>query len=176
MRRPWVGTALASVATIGVALSLGLGCGGSSSLPEAAECASPTPTATPRAGRQFEGNQGYTQVVTNAAQQLTKMTNDFRARWPEGKFSSRPEFRQDFVNYQASASCLATNLRTFQPAGARYSAFDQRLDPVLTDYLAVFERGLEAVQKRNVTDYRAFNRSLDEVAVRLNEVLLTINQ
>jgi len=65
-------------------------------------------------------------------------------------------------------------LRDLKSAVPRYAEWDTRFDGVMSDYVAVMEQGRESVRTRNVSDYRRFNKRLDEVNATLSEALLAL--
>ncbi len=164
----------AAAALLALAAPFAGACGGSTSLPEAPPCA--TPTATPSTGARTprENDFRYTRSVNEGATRLIRLTNDFRARWPDGKFSSRTEFREEFTVYASNMTCAAMSLRDLKSAVPRYAEWDTRFDGVMSDYVAVMEQGRESVRTRNVSDYRRFNKRLDEVNATLSEALLAL--
>ncbi|MBI2766762.1 MAG: hypothetical protein HYX53_12755 [Chloroflexi bacterium] len=148
-------------------------CGGTSSLPAAPPC--PAATATPPGPRNADFR--YQQTVMSGVTALANLTSEFRGRWPDGKFSSDPNFRTEFVTYAGNATCLASRLRTMTPQPASHVMdFKQRFDAALGAYLGAFDGGLKAIQRRNVSEYRTFNKDLDAAAQALNEVVLTLNR
>jgi hypothetical protein len=113
----------------------------------------------------------------NGVGALASLTNEFRGRWPDGKFSSDPSFRTEFVTYAGNSTCLGSRLKAMAPPPAsRLGEFKGRFDAALGTYLGTFDGGLGAIQKRNVSDYRNFNKNLDAAAQALNEVVLTLNR
>ncbi len=164
---------LALVVTAGVSTLAALSaCGGSGgSLGEPAPCATPTPASTPAvsANQQFGR---YTQTVTRAADSLTQRLATFRAAYPEGKFYRSDGFRPDFVAYYGATLCALDVIDTVAPPSTAAAAErDAQIKAVVVDYRATMAYGLEAVRKRNTSDYRKWNRRVDEAAARMATAL-----
>ena len=150
-------------------------CAGGSSLPEAPACVNATPT--PRPTRATEADFRYLRTFQSGADKLQRLTDDWRAAWPDGKFSSRPEFRQEFVVYAGASRCLVDDLAAFAPANAAgYGAFAAQMEAVLAQYRDAIDYGLEAVRKRNVSNYREFYRRIDAAHTRLDETVQTVGE
>jgi len=164
----------AAVALLAFSAPFASACGGATSLPDAPPCT--TPTATPASGARTprENDFRYTRAVNEGATRLIRLTNDFRGRWPDGKFSSRDEFRTEFTLYASNMTCTAMSLRDLKSSVARYAEWDTRFDGVMSDYVATMEQGRESVRTRNVSDYRRFNKRMDEVNAALAEALLAL--
>lgn len=170
--------------TAAAMLSAGLlagACGGQPSLPEAKPCMTPTatPALSPRASA-FTVAAAYLNTMSDSSNQMKVLTGDFRARWPEGKFYRSDEFRPGFVDYAAGAGCIIDSLQALplnlpspsvSQTAARFAEAKPRFAAVLEEYQATFDFGLEAVRSRNVSQYRDFNRRLDEVTIRLDELI-----
>lgn len=150
-------------------------CAGGSALPEAPPCVNATPT--PRPTRATEADFRYLRTFQSASDKLQRLTDDWRAAWPEGKFSSRPEFRQEFVVYASASRCLVDDLAAFAPANAaRYGEFDSQVEGALVQYRDAIDYGLEAVRKRNVSNYREFYKRIDAAHTRLDETIQAAGQ
>lgn len=158
-----------------LALPLLAACGSQTDLPEAPPCSSPTPLPTARPNLSAAAAQEfrYRRAIGDGADRLARLLADFRATWPGNKFSSKSEFRSDFATYAGQASCLAGDMRALA-APPRLADFQQRIGPILDDYLATLDSGRDAVRQRNVTKYREWNAAIDAVAVRLRELTNTL--
>lgn len=170
------------LAAVGLLAATAASCGGSS-LPDPKPCVAPTPfpTATTRSGTNFLSFQYFT-AVNDGAARITALTSDFRARWPEGTFYRHDDFRPSFVDYAGQATCVANAIKALQlsPAAPTNNAVTTRMieakpqfDAALQEYAAAFDDGLGAIRSRNVSDYRSFNRRIDEISLRLAELLTT---
>ena len=71
-------------------------------------------------------------------------------------------------------ACAATALRDMKSSVVRYAEWDGRFDAVMSDYVAAMEQGRESVRTRNVSDYRRFNKRVDEVNAALAEALVAL--
>jgi hypothetical protein len=154
------GLLLAGVAT---------GCGGTS-LPEPPPCVTPTPTrvAETSSGRV---NQ-YFRTVAEGEAQLNSLLAAFRERYPDGQFYRSSAFRNDWVIYAGSASCTLADMAALAPpedAEPEIRGRDAELEAILTDYQVYLDRGTNAVRQRNTSDYRSFNRNVDDANRRLAE-------
>ena len=47
--------------------------------------------------------------------------------------------------------------------GTQLASMKAKLDPILTSYRSALQDGREAVRTRNVTDYRSFNKRIDDL-------------
>jgi hypothetical protein len=159
------------------AASVVTACGGTTSLPDPPPCA--TPTATPTLGpargiRQVDATAfAYYRVVNDGSTKLHSLTRDFRDRWPDGKFYHQPEFRTDFVAFAGQSACLTGSLQALAgaPEASRLAGLKALIDPIFVNYETALNAGREAVRTRNVTDYRAFNRRIDELAAQVDDAL-----
>ncbi len=146
-------------------------CGGGSNFPDPPECVEPTPTPERRDERSNPG-LAYLVVLDNGIKELRELTDEFELRWPGQRFSSRREFREEFVVYAGRSACLAEALMELEPGDPeRLTEFDGMVDAALEQYLGVLERGREAVRKRNVSKYREFHRDLDDAYTRLEGLM-----
>jgi len=158
-----------SLAAAILAAPLFAACGGGSNLPAAPECVTPTPTEGASSPR--EATFSYLGALRRGIDQLESMTHDFELRWPGRRFSSRSEFRQDFVAYHSESTCLANDLLGLAPPDGRLTEFDSTVDTGLQQYLAVLDQGKTAVQKRNVSEYRDFHRDIEAAQAQLDAAL-----
>jgi hypothetical protein len=162
--------AVAGVAALAFAGAI-LGCGGTS-LPEPPPCQIPTPTrvAETSSGRV---NQ-YFRTVADGEAQLNALLIAFRERYPDGQFYRSSAFRNDWVIYAGSASCTVADMAALTPpedAEPEIQARDAELEAILTDYQVYLDRGTNAVRQRNTSDYRSFNRNVDDANRRLAEFI-----
>ncbi|MCC6382111.1 MAG: hypothetical protein IT304_06345 [Dehalococcoidia bacterium] len=169
-RREWT-RAMHLALTATLAVPFVTACGNQTALPDVPPCSAPTPVPTARPNLSAAAAQEfrYRRAIGDGTDRLARLLADFRAAWPGNKFSSKPEFRADFATYAGLAGCLAGDMRKLA-APPRLTEFQQKLAPVLDDYLATLERGREAVRQRNVTNYRDWNKAIDETAVRLRDL------
>ncbi|MGE5597456.1 MAG: hypothetical protein ACM3S1_15625 [Hyphomicrobiales bacterium] len=152
-----VGALLAVLANV-----LFAACGGGSHLPEPPPCTTPTPIPSQVPPDTRQSDVRYARAVRDAIDELGDLTDDFRGEWPDRRYSSQPEFRTDFVNYYGESTCLVQALgRLSPPATGTLTDEAGELQLLLQQYESVLDQGLEAVQKRNVSDYRQFHRDLD---------------
>lgn len=164
MRWPMAG---ALITAAGLIAPLAGACGGSN-LPEAPPCVAPTPF--PMAAGGMNPDFRYAVAVRDGVGKLESLTASFRLEWPDRRFSSRAEFRTEFVAYAGASTCVANDLLALTPAGtARYVEFEARFEPLVQAYLDVMAEGTKAVRTRNVSDYRQFHRHLDEAQAALAE-------
>ncbi len=166
--------AAAAVGLVAMAAPLAAACGGATTLPEVPPCATPTPIPSVSGRTPRESDFRYIRAVNEGATRLIRLTNDFRTRWPDGKFSSRTEFREEFALYASNMACAASALRDMKSSVTRYAEWDGRFDAVMSDYVAAMEQGRESVRTRNVSDYRRFNKRVDEVNAALAEALVAL--
>ncbi|MCC7365862.1 MAG: hypothetical protein IT303_15965 [Dehalococcoidia bacterium] len=163
---------IAAAIVLGAVLAPALAaCSSGSSLPEPPACESPTPTPTPRQGT---GEFRYIAVMRSGTQALHSLTNDWRLEWEDGKMSSRPEFREQFVVYAAKSRCLAQDMLATNPPGGRFSAEEEQFEAALTQFTAAMDFGMAAVQSRNVSEYRDFYKRVDGAFQRLDELVLDL--
>lgn len=151
-------------------------CGGASALPEARPCA--VPTATPTVARNTNAGFQYLTTLRDGTGRLKNLTSDFRERWPDGRFYRQDNFRPEFAEYAGGSACITAALRALlvppgvnQLPSTRILEVKNRVDPLLLAFDAAFRDGTEAVRTRNVTDYRSFNRRLDELTIQLDEAI-----
>lgn len=164
----FAGLALLAVTLAPVAIA----CAGGSTLPPAPTCT--TPTATPAPHGNVQADQRYVQAFQSGAAQLKRLTDNWRAAWPDGRFSSRAAFRGEFVAYAAASRCLVDDLAAFAPANsAKYGEFDARAEGALAQYRDAIDYGLAAVRRRNVSEYREFYQRMDAAFARLDETVRT---
>ena len=145
-----------------------IGCGGTS-LPEAPPCPTPTPTR-PSVGFQNEEIIRYVREVRDGEEMLADLLADFRTLYPEGRFYRSAQFREDWVLYAGAATCRIehmTALSVPDGAGESLEAGEAELESILADYRNQLAYGTDAVRQRNTSDYRNFNRRVDDVAGRL---------
>ena len=170
MRRP---AAWAFITATGLLAPLAIACGGGSNLPEAPPCVAPTPFAMSAGGTNPEFR--YAIAVRDGVSQLESLTASFRLNWPDRRFSSRAEFRTEFVAYAGESTCIANDLLALTPAGtSRFSDFEARFEPLMQNYLDVMAEGTKAVRTRNVSDYRQFHRRLDDVHAELADAVFSL--
>jgi hypothetical protein len=161
--------AFASLAAAVLVAPLVAACGGGSNLPTAPECVTPTPTQAAASPR--EATFSYLRALGRGIDRLESMTHDFELRWPDRRFSSRAEFREDFVAYHGESTCLANDLLALAPPASRFTEFDSKVDAGLQHYLTVLDQGKVAVQKRNVSEYRDFHRDIEAAQTQLDAAL-----
>ncbi len=109
-------------------------------------------------------------TVISGVDRLSELVNQFRVRWPDGKFSRDSAFRTEFARYADESTCLATGLRNLNPPLPRYETFDVAFDAAATVMMKTISDGREAIKSRNVSDYRDWNGAIDG---RLSEVRQT---
>ncbi|MEO6397807.1 MAG: hypothetical protein ABIP13_05020, partial [Tepidiformaceae bacterium] len=85
-----------------------------------------------------------------------------RSAYPGDRFSRISQFRVDFATYADNTTCSAQNLMDLRPPSANVEAFDADLDGALEALIEHSRAGRQAVQARNVTDYRAWYQGVDE--------------
>lgn len=134
-------------------------------MPEPEPCPSPSPTPTTR--RDPLGFYRFT--IERNVERLYRLTAEFRDDYPDGKFSRSGAFRPAFARYADDTVCIARYLRDLAlhaDLAAVEAAFDRSLDDFISHQLA----GREAVRARNVSDYRAWNKGVDEYLAALRRV------
>lgn len=144
-------------------------CGGSSpsAFPEPEPC--PTPAPDPRTMTPLGA---YFMAVRSGPALLTGIVDEFRGRWPSGRFSRKPEFREQFRVMADRATCAATTLLGLQrPPGQSRIPVNPAFEPAwltaLDRFIATMADGREGVEQRNVSDYRSWTTSVE---ARLQEV------
>lgn len=148
---------------------LAAACGGSN-LPDAPPCVAPTATPVPQPSGRANPEFLYALAAANGVATLESLTASFRLDWPDRRFSSRSEFRSEFVAYAGASTCLANDLIALTPGpDSRYAAFDANFEPLLRAYVGVIAEGTKAVRTRNVSEYRDFHRHLDDSLLALTE-------
>lgn len=140
-------------------------CGGTS-LEGPAPCTAPTPTPRARPG-ESSSNFQYTQRIAAGVMRLTDLLTTFRAAWPNGTFYRTGTFRQDFVNYAGRAICLANDLAALAPPQGQFQDFATTWPPLMGEYAAAAQRGLDAVRTRNTSDYRKWGEDVDALEGRV---------
>lgn len=140
-------------------------CGGAS-LDEPAPCTAATPTPRARPG-ESSSNFQYTQRIDAGVKRLTDLLTTFRAAWPNGTFYRMGTFRQDFVNYAGRAICLANDLAALRPPAGQFPDFATTWPPLMEEYAAVAQRGLDAVKTRNTSGYRDWGQDVDGLEGRV---------
>jgi hypothetical protein len=161
-----MGRRLLAVALCLAVLAPSLAACGGSSLEEPAPCTAPTPTPRARPG-ESSSNFQYTQRIDAGVKRLTDLLTTFRAAWPNGTFYRTGTFRQDFVNYAGRAVCLANDLAALAPPQGQFQDFATTWPPLMEEYAAVAQRGLEAVRTRNTSDYRKWGEDVDALEGRV---------
>src|SRR4051812_48126179 len=79
-------------------VTLAAACGDApSQLPEPAPCVAPTSTPIPGARGAGIAVGSYRQTVSRGVDRLHELTDQFRQKWPGGKFSRDGAFRTDFA-------------------------------------------------------------------------------
>lgn len=138
----------------------GTGCGpGADGFPELVdieECAPPAPSRNP------DRLQGFRSVVYRETQRIEDLTQQFRARYPNGTFYRRAEFRTDFAEYANEAICIAAGLQKLEQPEADYLPEDANLDAMIGQFIEHTLTGREAVRTRNVSEYRQWNRGVEQ--------------
>jgi hypothetical protein len=157
-----------------VLVALLMACGGGSSLASPPPCPSPTAAPTPARGARGLDLQ-YSRTVNDGTKQLAQLLADFRAAYPDGKFYRENAFRDRFVTYEGNAGCVAANLKALAPVPVRFTEFDKALKAIMADYQAALSAGHDAVAHRNVSDYRDWDHSMDDLATRIAEAIKTIS-
>jgi hypothetical protein len=164
------GMLVSMLAAACVAMSIA-GCGGSA-LPEAPAC---VPAAATRTAETLNGQVGqYLNEVFAGEDELATLLADFRAEYPEGRFYRSSAFREDWVAYSGAAGCEIDRMSALSaPAQASPTLrnSDLQLEAILAEYRNQLNAGTEAVRQRNTSDYRDFNRRVDDVAIRLSTFL-----
>lgn len=95
------------------------------------------------------------------------MLATFRAAWPDTTFYRNGPFREDFVNYAGRAICLAQDLKALAPPAGRFETFRTAFPPLMDEYIATENRGIEAIRQRNTSEYRDWARDIDAIEVRV---------
>lgn len=162
---------MAGIAALAVLILLVAACGGTTELPAAPPCTAPTATPTGR----LPTESRYRRTVMDGIDGLARLLSDFRGQWPDGKFSSKPEFREDFATYAGQAECLAETMKTLV-APPPLSAFRSILGALMAEYETTLEAGKDAVRQRNVSKYRDWNRDIDTVAGKVHELSLQLGR
>lgn len=140
---------------------------GEAGLRRPAEC----PTLAPP-----ETGASYPDRLAAGLEQLQRLDDEFRLRWPDRRLRERPEFRADFVTYAHGSLCVAEALRAIVPEMQRYLAFDRHVEEVLGEYIAELERGWEAVDSRNRDDYSEFIAAIDELRSRIDVLAAVVSE
>ncbi len=160
-----LGAVLAVFAVAGVA-GLVLTCGDAdTAMPEPAPCPAPSPTPTFR--RDPLG--WYRVTMGRNTERLYNLTASFRDEYPDRKFYRSGGFRPAFARYVDETICISQYLRglTLPPDLA---AIETALDHALDEFTAHQRAGREAVQARNVSEYRDWDKGVDQHLAALRRV------
>ena len=150
-----------------------LGCGGSpAALPEPPICPTVAPQPTTIAGQQG-GTQRYFQTVATGQARIETAGKSFIDRWPTRKFSRSAAFREDLAKSTDDAACFAQQLIAIIPPNTRFEEYDRALDVVLEQFIADIAVGREAARQRNVSKYRDWLKTVDELPAKFDLVDLT---
>lgn len=152
---------LLAMAVFCALVAAGCGGGAADAFPAETECAQPSALPTSRTTPGVASAQAVTGRIRGSAQGLAKLRADLRAKYPEDTFYRRDAFRPDFVAYADATICTAQSLLDVRTSADRAEA-KSNLDSALTALITHTREGREAVDKRNVSDYRRWFRGADE--------------
>jgi hypothetical protein len=144
--------------------SLVASCGAGPTFPTPGHCPSPTPLPArvpSPASRAPQGENEYRQILFAGIDQLTKLTADFKTRWPGTGFSAASAFRTDFATYVDQSTCVAQGMLGQVPPAAADADFVDAFDAAVHDFVTAEARARDGVQARNATVYRDWNTSID---------------
>ena len=150
-----------ALAALLIAASLIASCGAGPTLPAIGPC--PSPTAIPaRPGTRAQPGEGeYRQVLVGGIDQLTKLTADFKKRWPGTGFSRDSSFRPDFAKYADSSACVAQAMLSEVPPVGADPAFVEAFSSALHDFVNAEAQARDGVKSRNVTAYQDWVANID---------------
>lgn len=144
---------------VAVAPLTAIACSAPDTYPDAAACPSPSPLPTPT-GRDSTGEGAYRRRVADLPDRLSRLVSDFRGNWPGGTFSRQSAFRDDFRKMADESTCLALGYRSLT-APTRLAAFHEAFSDAVSDFKKTFDAGRAGVGRRNVSDYRDWDRAID---------------
>jgi hypothetical protein len=153
--------AFLAIAALGGLFAAGCGGGAADAFPAETQCAQPSPLPTSRTTPGAASAQAVTARIRGSAQALAKLRSDLRTRYPDDTFYRRDAFRPDFVAYADATICTAQSVLDVRPSADRAEA-KSALDAALNALIAHTRDGREAIDKRNVSDYRKWFRGVDE--------------
>lgn len=144
-----------------VLMLLAVGCGTpDSSFPPEAECTPlALPTSSSVAGVTSPG--AFLDAARDTALELQRLRNDFVAEYPDDTFYRRSSFRPDMGAFANATICAAQALRDIESPVAGLDAYTSTLHNALDELIAHTRFGRQAVQSRNVSEYRQYRRTLD---------------
>lgn len=140
---------------------MAVGCGtADSSFPAEAEC-SPLalPTSSTVAG--ITSPDAFLDAARDTALELQRLRNDFVAEYPDDTFYRRSSFRPEMGAFANQTICVASALREIESPIAGLDTYTATLHTALDELIAHTRFGREAVQSRNVSEYRQYRRTLD---------------
>jgi hypothetical protein len=135
-------------------------CGGSSSLPDPAQCplTTPLPTAVSRAP---QGRSSYLAVLQDRINRLQDLWAAFKLAYPSNGFSPDEPFRPAVAKFIDDSTCIAFSIHELQATTPQLEQAKAQIDIALDAYVAHLKAGREAIRSRNATDYHAFWDGLD---------------
>lgn len=151
---------LAAAVTAGL---LAGGCGTpDANFPAETVCPSPQAVATSRATPGAVSPQAFVARIRGGAAELEQLRERLAEEYPGETFYRRESFRPDFAAYADATICLARELQALQAPVPRLEAWKANVDAALAALIAHTEAGRAAVRSRNVTEYRAWHRGVEE--------------
>ncbi len=129
-----------------------------SAMSDPAPCTASTSTPVTAAGRR-DPLRAFTQGINQDASRMEKLTDDFRRRYPNGRFY-RGSFRPDFGRYADETVCIAIAMRELTLPAA-FASTEAALDSAIDGFIEHQRAGREAVRSRNVSGYKDWNRGID---------------
>lgn len=148
-------------------------CGAASTFPTSGPCPSATAEPTRFPGRPPAGDSEYRQALFAGIDQLTKLTADFKSRWPGNGFSRDTAFRTDFATYVDRSVCIAQGMLVQTPRAAADASFVEAFDSAVRAFTDGEVHARDGVKSRNVTVYRDWVANVDGL---LNSIRETFRQ
>ncbi len=153
----------AVVAAVAAAGLLGAGCGTpDANFPAETVCPSPQAVPTSRATPGAMSPQAFVARVRGGAAELERLREGFAESYPGETFYRREAFRPDFAAYADATICLARELLALTAPTPRLEVWKGNVDAALRALVEHTVAGREAVRSRNVTEYRAWHRGVEE--------------
>jgi len=144
-------------------------CGAGPTFPTLGPCPSPTaePTRSPLRGQ--PGESDYRQALFVGIDQITKLTADFKSRWPGNGFSRDSSFRTDFATYADRSICVAQGMLAQVPPAGADSSFVEAFGSAVRDFVNAEGLARDGVKSRNVTVYRDWTANVDDLIDTIRE-------
>ncbi len=136
-------------------------CGAGPAFPTPGPCPSPTAAPARAATRAPRDESEYRQALFAGVDQLTKLTADFRARWPNPTFYRDPDFRTDFATYADRSTCVAQAMLNEPPPTDVAASFVEAFDSTVRAFISVEAVARDGVRARNATAFREWADSID---------------